>query len=72
MADVINHEKLARNWFFMAGAVALAFIAFLVCSDELLSNSKHEHELKVKLETLREAQSSLPSRVTDSRQVKAE
>ncbi len=70
-SSVIDHNKLATKWFFGAGAAALVLCLFLVWADDYLSNSKGEEQLRQSLHTLRTAQSSIPSRVTDERQIQA-
>ena len=69
MSQIIDHEKLARKWFFMAGSVALLFIFFLVWVDDYLTNSTRESELNKVLKEVRSAQTHMPVRATDQRQV---
>lgn len=70
MGHNVSHEteELGVKWLFGAGLVAVLFTCFLVCMDDLLTNSKGEIILRKKLEEIRSAQTSLPSRVTDERQ----
>lgn len=56
------------RWFFVVGLVAVAFSVFLATVDQRLSESDGERVLGATLRELRTAQTSLPSRVTDSRQ----
>jgi hypothetical protein len=69
MSEVINHEKLAIRWFFGAGAAAIIFALFLVWADDYLANSTSEKRLSNILREIRTAQSSLPSNVSDQRQL---
>ena len=67
-----NHDNVEQTdgyrWFFFVGALAVAFSVFLATVDQRLSESDGERKLGETLRELRTAQSSLPSRVTDSRQ----
>ncbi|MFM1848944.1 MAG: hypothetical protein RL417_2418 [Pseudomonadota bacterium] len=58
----------ARRWFFGAGLAAILLSIFLAVTDYRLSHSDREKVLGATLKELRTAQSTLPSRVTDSRQ----
>jgi hypothetical protein len=69
MSEIIDSAKLAKNWLIGAGIAALCLISFLVWADDYLINSKKEEELTKRLAEIRTAQTSLPSRVTDNRQL---
>ena len=56
------------RWFFVVGAIAICFSIFLANIDKRLSESDKEKRLGDTLRELRTAQTTLPSRVTDSRQ----
>jgi hypothetical protein len=58
----------AQRWFFGAGLAAVLLSILLAMVDYRLSHSKGEQVLGSTLRELRTAQSSLPSRVTDTRQ----
>ncbi len=65
-------EKAGLRWFFGAGIIALGFSIFLACVDFRLSTSNREQQRTKMLREIREAQTSLDSRVTDDRQVWSE
>ena len=60
---------LGLRWFFGAGTVAVIFSLFHVWADNYLSTSNKEEILNRTLHEIRDAQTSLPSRVTDPRQL---
>lgn len=68
MSEIINHSKLARNWLLGAGTFAVLFVSFLVWADHYLTTSQGEKEQNKVMAEIRNAQTSLPSRVTDERQ----
>ncbi|MBN8549690.1 MAG: hypothetical protein J0M12_10275 [Deltaproteobacteria bacterium] len=66
-----EESKVAADgyrWFFFVGILAVLFSIFLATVDKRLSESDGERKLGATLRELRTAQSSLPSRVTDTRE----
>ncbi len=61
--------KGGRLWFVLAGAAAIVLAVALRFIDNRLSASPREQVLGATLKELRTAQSSIPSRSTDPRQV---
>lgn len=69
MESNADERSGAYTWFFVVGALAIAFAYFLFWVDNTLTNSKREEKLGRDLYELRSAQTSLDSRSTDLRQV---
>lgn len=69
MEDQAVIESNAKRWFLIAGLVAIGLVAFLMKADNLLTFSKREQVLGQTLKELRGAQTNLPSRPTDDRQL---
>lgn len=65
-----NTSNLGFRWLFGAGFIAILFALFLFTVDQTLTHSKVEAERAQTIGTLRNAQTSLPSRVTDERQLR--
>ncbi len=64
-----KESKDAKKWFFSVIVIAITFVCFLYKTDEMLTNSDKEQRLGYELGRLRTAQSTLPSRVSDERQM---
>lgn len=69
MAGTVTEQGDELRWFFGALAVAVLFTYWLASVDTKLSTSDSEQVLGRELLRLRTAQTELPSRVTDSRQL---
>ena len=65
----VEVQKDGMRWFVGALIVAVAFSAWLRHADDSLMNSTREKELGSTLRELRGAQTSIPSNVSDARQV---
>ena len=72
MDDTLKIESDGWRWFFIAGGAAVLLTLFLVWTDSYLSNSKREEILRDTLYDLRTAQASLPSEVSDPRQLQSD
>lgn len=70
-SSAVDQAKIERDgyrWFFMLGLVAVGLAATLWAVDDKLSYSDSEKKLGETLHELRTAQTTLPGRVTDTRQ----
>ena len=70
MSANLDTQSLGFRWLFGAGFVAIVFAFFLFTIDQTLTSSRVEIERGQTIGTLRGAQTMLPSRVTDERQLK--
>lgn len=70
MAGTQAEQQDGMRWFIGAFLVAILFTAFLMRSDHYLTFSPREANLGRDLRVLRSAQTTLPSRVSDPRQIR--
>ena len=70
MSANLDTRSLGFRWLFGAGFIAIVFACFLFTVDQTLTSSTVEIERGQTIGTLRGAQTMLPSRVTDERQLR--